>query len=82
MPPPRNMSTPVFEEQRLDIMSASPDFKAALPLGPPSEPARLQALDLATNGDVLIGHADNGVVSSSSSSCLGLARRRHPATNS
>ena len=61
MPPPRNMSTPVFEEQQLDIMSAWPEFKAALPLGPPCRPARTQALHLATNGDVLIGHADNGV---------------------
>ena len=56
----------MFEEQRLDIMSASPEFKAALPLGPPSRPARTQALHLATNGDVLIGQADNGVMSGSS----------------
>ena len=61
MPTPRNMSTPVFEEQQLDIMSTSPEFKAALPLGAPSRPARTHALHLATNGDVLIGHADNGV---------------------
>lgn len=70
MLPPRNMRTPVFEERPLDIFSASPEYRAALPLGLPSRPARTQALHLATNGDVLIGHADNGVVLSLSSSCV------------
>ena len=60
MPPPRNMRTPVFEEQRLSHVSASPQYNAALPLGPPSEPGTTQGLQLATNGDVLVGRADNG----------------------
>ena len=61
MPMLRNMSTPVYEEQRLGNFAASPEYNAALPLGPPSSPAGTQGLQLATNGDVLFGHADNGV---------------------
>lgn len=62
MPMPRSMSTPVYEEQRLGNFAASPEYNAALPLGPPSSPAGTQGLQLATNGDVLFGHADNGVI--------------------
>ena len=57
----------MFEEQRLGNFSASPEYNAALPLGPPSGPADTQGLQLATNGDVLIGRADNGAILSLSS---------------
>ena len=53
----------MFEERRLRKISTR-TYNAALPLGPPSQPANTQALELATNGDVLIGRADNGVISS------------------
>ena len=58
--PPRNMRSPVFEEQRLDHYSTSLQHSAALPLQPPSSPARSQGLQLSTNDDALIGRADNG----------------------
>lgn len=45
-----------------------------MPLGLPSGPAHDQALQLATNGDILIGRADNGATMSLSA--LGLACRR------
>ena len=67
MPMPRNMSTPVYEEQRLGNFAASPEYNAALPLGPPGSPAGTQGLLLATNGDVLFGHADNGAMPGSPS---------------
>ena len=54
------MSTPVYEEQPLCHFSASPGYSAALPLSPPRDPATTQGLQLTTNGDVLIGRADNG----------------------
>ena len=60
MRPHRNMGTPVFTELPLINFSASPTYRAALPLMPPSHPSRTQALQLATNGDVLVGRADNG----------------------
>ena len=63
MPPPRNMSEPVYEEQRFDDLSLySPECNAALPLRAPSVPAQDQGLQLATNGDVLVGRADNGLI--------------------
>ena len=60
------MSTPVFEQQRLSNVSEATRRKpskrdAALPLGLPSEAAHTQALELVTNGDILIGCADSGV---------------------
>ena len=58
--PNRNMHMPVFKEQRLSNLSTSPAHNAALPLLPPSNRSRSQALQLATNGDVLIGRSDNG----------------------
>ncbi|KAK9836201.1 hypothetical protein WJX81_008408 [Elliptochloris bilobata] len=36
------------------------EYNANLPLGPPSRSATTQGLTLCTNGDVLIGRADNG----------------------
>ena len=60
MPPPRNMRSPVFEEQRLHHYSTSLQNNAALPLMPPYSPARSQGLQLSTNNDALIGRADNG----------------------
>ena len=57
VPLPRKMGTPVFEEQ-----PASLEYTAALPLKPPAALADTQGLQLATNGDVLIGRADNGVI--------------------
>ena len=56
------MSTPVYEEQRLGNYSRSPSYNAALPLRPPKGPASTQGLQLATNGDVLVGCANNGVI--------------------
>ena len=54
----------MYEEQRLrdfyshDILP--PDSTtASLPLGSPYYPAHSQGLQLVTNGDVLIGRADN-----------------------
>ena len=51
----------MFEEQRLYHYSASLQHNADLPLRPPSFPACSQGLQLSTNGDVLIGRADNGM---------------------
>ena len=51
---------PVYEEPELLNISASPQYNAALPLGPPSRPAITQALQLGTNGDILFGRAANG----------------------
>ena len=50
----------VYEAPELMNVSASPQYNAALPLGPPSGPADTQALQLGTNGDLLYGRADNG----------------------
>lgn len=55
---------PVFTQQPLTNFSTSRAYNAALPLTPPRNQARTQALQLATNGDVLIGRADNGVLPS------------------
>ena len=60
MPPPRNMRSPVFEEQRLHHFSTSSQYNATLPLRPPTCAACSQGLQLTTNGDALIGRADNG----------------------
>lgn len=57
-----NMRTPVFEEQRPSNFSTPPEYNAALPLMPPTRLAHTQGLQLATNGDVLIGRADNGMM--------------------
>ena len=51
---------PMYEEPELLNVSASPQYNAALPLGPHSRPANTQALQLGTNGDILFGRADNG----------------------
>ena len=61
----------MFEAQPLSKYPASPERNAALPLGPPREPAITQGLELATNADVLIGRADNGVTLSLSSETWG-----------
>ena len=50
----------MFEEERLHHYSTSLQCSAALPLQPPSSPARSQGLQLSTNDDALIGRADNG----------------------
>ena len=75
---PRNMSAPVYEKQRLRRKSTTSEYSARgrsrMPLGLPSGPARDQALQLATNGDILIGRADNGTTMSLCA--LGLACRR------
>ena len=75
---PRNMSAPVYEKQRLGRKSTTSEYSARgrsrMPLGLPSRPARDQALQLATNGDILLGRADNGATASLSA--LGLACRR------
>ena len=74
----RSMSTPVYEKQRLGRKCTTSEYSARgrnrMPLGLPSGPARDQALQLATNGDILIGRADNGATMSLSA--LGLACRR------
>ena len=62
MPPPRNMRSPVFEEQQLSHYSALMQYNAPLPLMPPFSPARSQGLQLSTNDDALIGRADNGMI--------------------
>ena len=54
------MDEPVYEAPELMTISASPQYNAALPLGPPSGPADTQALQLGSNGDLLYGRADNG----------------------
>ena len=56
----RCMSTPVHEEQRLGNRSASEWYNARLPLQVPRLPASTQGLYLCTNGDALLGRADNG----------------------
>ena len=56
----RCMSIPVHEEQRLGNLSASEEYNARLPLRVPCRPASTQGLYLCTNGDALLGRADNG----------------------
>lgn len=64
----RNMSAPVYEKQWLGRKGTSSEYSARgrsrMPLGLPSRPARDQALQLATNGDILIGRAGNGAAMS------------------
>ena len=62
MPPPRRMGRPVYEQEELTNFSTSLAFSAGLALGPPSSPAQDQALQLGTNGDILVGRADNGAI--------------------
>ena len=68
MPPPRKLIKPCFEEKRCSSMSAFPESYHALPLGRPDdmEPGawgeETQALQLFTNGDVLVGRADSGEI--------------------
>ena len=65
---------PVFVEQPLENFSSSPEDYAGLPLGPPSYSVLTQGLHLFTNGDILIGRADNRM---NPSSIWKLDRRLH-----
>ena len=58
----RNMSTFVWEEERLGHFSERPEVFSDLPLGntKPRCWSMNQGLCLATDGDTLIGRADNG----------------------
>jgi hypothetical protein len=55
------MSVPVYEEERLGSFSASDPYPLCkYPLGAPDEPSTCQGLYLDTDGDVLLGRANNG----------------------
>eukprot|EP00884_Botryococcus_braunii_P020162 jgi/Botrbrau1/682/Bobra.160_2s0006.1 len=59
----RQMSVQVYEEERLGSYSAKdPYLPEKYPLGPPDGPSSCQGLYLDTDGDVLLGRADNGMV--------------------
>ena len=81
MPLPRNMRTPVYEERTLSFPPYDPFAPvkdAALPLGLPRHKFILYydclyghgagGLQLATNGDILVGRTDNGKIPSPPSS--------------
>ena len=57
------MGTPVYEVEELDNFSALNYEDPVLPLEPPRRHACTQALQLSTNGDTLVGRADNGASS-------------------
>lgn len=60
---------PLHQEDRLwNIAGAEPD--AALLFGPPSRPVDHQALFLDTDGDVLLGRAENGELAATCSNTL------------
>lgn len=50
----------MHEEQRLGHFPCAPEYCARLPFGAPAAPAATQGLCLFTNGDALLGRADNG----------------------
>ena len=62
MPSPRNLNAPVYKQEPLNNYPTLHEDKAALLFGLPSIPANTQSLQLATNGDVLIGLAGNGAI--------------------
>ena len=68
------MGRPVYEQEELTNFSTSLAFRAGLALGPLSCPAQDQALQLGTNGDILVGRADNGAIPQSLT-CLAPAPR-------
>ena len=53
------MSTPLYEQERLGSYSQNGAYDD-LPLGRPTRSCRHQGLFLTTDGDALIGRAENG----------------------
>lgn len=59
----RQMSVPVYEEERLGHFSPLEKYRQdKYPLGAPWGPSTSQGLYLDTDGDVLLGRADNGAL--------------------
>ncbi len=74
----------MHEEQRLGNFPSCTGHNARLPFGAPAASASTQGLHLCTDGDVLLGQADNGarayhiMLQISMGSCSRLADRRTP----
>ena len=52
----------MYEQTQLCHYSSSPVHNPALPLGQHIGPIDQPGLQLATNGDILIGRGDNGMI--------------------